>query len=187
MCLMSNTAVSLGRMIQAGETTAQEVTQAALSAIEKKDGALNSFVTVDGDGALRRAEKVQRQIEAGELKSPLAGVPVALKDNLCTEGLLTTCSSKILYNYVPVYTATAVKRLEEAGAIVLGKTNMDEFAMGSTTETSAFGATKNPWNPAHVPGAPPAARARRWRRRRRRLRSGRTPEARSASPVRFAG
>lgn len=152
MCLMSNTAVRLGRMIRERETTVQEVTQAALSAIAQRDQALNSFVTVDAEGALRRAGQVQGQIDAGELKSPLAGVPVAVKDNLCTKGLLTTCSSRMLYNYVPAYTATAVKLLEDAGAIVIGKTNMDEFAMGSTTETSASGAAKNPWNTEHVPG-----------------------------------
>ena len=83
---------------------------------------------------------------------PLAGVPVAIKDNMCTEGLLTTCSSKILANFVPTYTAEAVCNLTKAGAVILGKTNMDEFAMGSTTETSAFGVTRNPWNTEHVPG-----------------------------------
>ena len=92
------------------------------------------------------AEEVQKKIDAGELTGPLAGVPVAIKDNMCTEGLLTTCSSKILYNFIPTYTAEAVKKLEEAGAVIIGKTNMDEFAMGSTTETSAYGVTKNPWN-----------------------------------------
>ena len=91
-------------------------------------------------------------IDAGELTGPLAGVPVAIKDNMCTEGVLTTCSSKILGNFVPTFTAEAVKRLEEAGAVILGKTNMDEFAMGSTTETSYYGVTKNPWNTDHVPG-----------------------------------
>ena len=86
------------------------------------------------------------------MTGPLAGVPVAIKDNMCTEGMLTTCSSKILYNFKPTYTAEAVKNLEDAGAVILGKTNMDEFAMGSTTETSYYGPTKNPWNEAHVPG-----------------------------------
>ena len=102
--------------------------------------------------ALARAKEVQAKIDAGELTGPLAGVPVAIKDNMCTEGLLTTCSSKILYNFIPTYTAEAVKKLEEAGAVIIGKTNMDEFAMGSTTETSAYGETKNPWNTEHVPG-----------------------------------
>ncbi|MCD8241403.1 MAG: Asp-tRNA(Asn)/Glu-tRNA(Gln) amidotransferase subunit GatA, partial [Lachnospiraceae bacterium] len=102
--------------------------------------------------ALREAEAVQQRIASGELTGPLAGVPVAIKDNMCTEGKLTTCSSKILYNFKPTYTAEAVLNLRKAGAVVIGKTNMDEFAMGSTTETSFFGPTKNPWNPEHVPG-----------------------------------
>ena len=109
-------------------------------------------MTVDREGALKRVKEVQAKIDAGELTGPLAGVPVAIKDNMCTKGLLTTCSSKILYNFVPTYTAEAVLNLEKAGAVILGKTNMDEFAMGSTTETSAYGVTKNPWNTGHVPG-----------------------------------
>ncbi len=91
-------------------------------------------------------------IDDGTLTGPLAGVPVAIKDNMCTKGMLTTCSSKILGNFQPMFTAEAVKNLEAAGAVILGKTNMDEFAMGSTTETSYFGPTKNPWNLEHVPG-----------------------------------
>ena len=125
---------------------------AALDAIEKREAQVHSFVTVDREGALKRAKEVQAKIDAGELTGPLAGVPVAIKDNMCTKGLLTTCSSKILYNFVPTYTAEAVLNLEKAGAVILGKTNMDEFAMGSTTETSAYGVTKNPWNTGHVPG-----------------------------------
>lgn len=152
MRFMSYTAVELGRMIKEGKTTAPEVTQAALEAVKEREEAVHSFVTVDGEGAIRRAGEVQRQIEAGEISGPLAGVPVALKDNLCTKGMLTTCSSKILYNYIPTYSASAVRNLEKAGAVVIGKTNMDEFAMGSTTETSAFGVTKNPWNLSRVPG-----------------------------------
>ena len=114
----------------------------ALEAVRAKEEQVHSFVTVDEEGALARAKEVQAQIDAGELTGPLAGVPVAIKDNMCTEGLLTTCSSKILYNFIPTYTAEAVKKLEEAGAVIIGKTNMDEFAMGSTTETSAYGETK---------------------------------------------
>jgi aspartyl-tRNA(Asn)/glutamyl-tRNA(Gln) amidotransferase subunit A len=152
MRLMSLTAVELGRKIKEKEVTVEEAVTAALDAIEKREAEVHSFVTVDREGALKRAKEVQAKIDAGELTGPLAGVPVAIKDNMCTKGLLTTCSSKILYNFVPTYTAEAVLNLEKAGAVILGKTNMDEFAMGSTTETSAYGVTKNPWNTGHVPG-----------------------------------
>ena len=152
MSLMSLTAVELGKKIKAKEVTVTEAVTAALDAIEAKEKRVNSFVTVDREGALKRAEEVQKMIDDGTLTGPLAGVPVAIKDNMCTKDLLTTCSSKILYNFKPTYTAEAVENLEKAGAVIIGKTNMDEFAMGSTTETSAYGATKNPWNEAHVPG-----------------------------------
>lgn len=146
------TAVELSAAIRAGQTSAVEAAEAMLARIEERDQIYNCYVTVDREGALTQARMVQEKIAAGELTGPLAGVPVALKDNLCTEGLLTTCASKILGNFVPTYTAEAVLNLQKAGAVILGKTNMDEFAMGSTTETSAYGATKNPWNTAHVPG-----------------------------------
>ena len=152
MSLMSLTAVELGKRIKAKEVTVTEAVTAALDAIEAKEKRVNSFVTVDREGALKRAEKVQKLIDDGTLTGPLAGVPVAIKDNMCTKDLLTTCSSKILSNFKPAYTAEAVENLEKAGAVIIGKTNMDEFAMGSTTETSAYGATKNPWNEDHVPG-----------------------------------
>ena len=109
-------------------------------------------MTVEEDSVLKKAEEVQKKIDAGELAGPLAGVPAAIKDNMCTEGVRTTCSSRMLENFVPTYTAEAVKNLEQAGVVVIGKTNMDEFAMGSTTETSYFGPTRNPWAPEHVPG-----------------------------------
>ena len=152
MSLMSLTAVELGKKIKAKEVTVTEAVTAALDAIEAKEKRVNSFVTVDREGALKRAEEVQKLIDDGTLTGPLAGVPVAIKDNMCTKDLLTTCSSKILSNFKPAYTAEAVENLEKAGAVIIGKTNMDEFAMGSTTETSAYGATKNPWNEDHVPG-----------------------------------
>lgn len=152
MDLMSLTAVELGKKIQAKEVTVEEAVKAAIASIKAKEEKINSFVTIDEEGALKKAAEVQAKIDAGELKGALAGVPVAIKDNMCTEGLLTTCSSKILYNFIPTYTAEAVKRLEDAGCVIVGKTNMDEFAMGSTTETSAYGVTKNPWNTGHVPG-----------------------------------
>ena len=152
MDLMHLTAVELGKKIQNKEVTVRECVEAALAQIEAVDAKINSFVTVDREGALKKADDIQARIDAGELTGPLAGVPVAIKDNMCTEGMLTTCSSKILYNFVPTYTSEAVLNLEKAGAVIIGKTNMDEFAMGSTTETSAFGPTKNPWNTEHVPG-----------------------------------
>ena len=152
MNLLSLTAVDLGKKIKAHEVSVEEATRAALDAIAAKEDAVHSFVTVDEEGAMKRAAEVQKLIDDGTLTGPLAGVPVAIKDNMCTKGMLTTCSSKILYNFIPTYTAEAVLNLEKAGAVILGKTNMDEFAMGSTTETSAFGETKNPWNTEHVPG-----------------------------------
>lgn len=152
MRITDMTAVSLAAAIREGKTTAVEATQAMLARIEEKDKQLNCYVTVDKEGALRQAARVQEKIEKGELSGPLAGVPMAVKDNLCTEGLLTTCASRILHNFVPTYTAEAVLRLQAAGAVILGKTNMDEFAMGSTTETSAYGVTRNPYNTDYVPG-----------------------------------
>ena len=150
--ILEMTAVQLGGKIKNREVGVAEATKAALGQIRAAEPVVHAYVTVDEAGALKRAEEIQKQIDAGELTGPLAGVPVAIKDNMCTEGMLTTCSSKILYNFVPTYTAEAVRNLEKAGAVILGKTNMDEFAMGSTTETSAFGVTRNPWNPDHVPG-----------------------------------
>lgn len=153
MSLMSLTAVELGKKIRAGEVTAIEAAEEALQQIQEKESTINSFVTVLGEDAiLARAKEVQEQIEKGELTGPLAGVPVAIKDNMCTEGILTTCSSRILANFVPTYSSEAVINLKKAGAVILGKTNMDEFAMGSTTETSAYGVTRNPHNTDHVPG-----------------------------------
>ena len=152
MSLMSLTALELGKKIQAKEVSAVEAAKEALGQIKKLDGSLNCFVTVEEDSVLKKAEEVQKKIDAGELAGPLAGVPAAIKDNMCTEGVRTTCSSRMLENFVPTYTAEAVKNLEQAGVVVIGKTNMDEFAMGSTTETSYFGPTRNPWAPEHVPG-----------------------------------
>ena len=125
---------------------------AVLSRIDERESDINAYVTMDREQALKAAAAVQEKIEKGELNGVLAGVPVAVKDNLCTEGMRTTCSSKILENFVPTFSAEAVVNLEKAGAVVIGKTNMDEFAMGSTTETSAYGVTRNPWNTDHVPG-----------------------------------
>lgn len=150
--LLGMSALELGAAIRSGRTTAVAAAETVLEQIERQDKNYNCYVTVDGENAVKKAGEIQKRIEAGELTGPLAGVPVALKDNLCTKGLRTTCSSRILENFVPAFSAQAVLNLEKAGAVVLGKTNMDEFAMGSTTETSYFGVTKNPENPEHVPG-----------------------------------
>ena len=152
MDIMSLTAVELGKKIKAKEISVTEATQAYLDQIEKVENDVHSYVTIDKEGALKRAEEVQKMIDDGTLRSPLAGVPVAIKDNMCTKGMRTTCSSKILGNFVPTFTSEAVLNLEKAGAVIIGKTNMDEFAMGSTTETSYYGVTRNPWNLRHVPG-----------------------------------
>lgn len=152
MNIMSLTAVELGKKIKAREVTVKEAVMAALSQIEAQDKEYNCFITVNKEQALQKAEEIQKLIDEGVLTSPIAGVPVAIKDNMCTEEVLTTCASKILNNYYPPFSSEAVLNLERAGAIVIGKTNMDEFAMGSTTETSYYGITKNPWNKEHVPG-----------------------------------
>ena len=152
MDIMSLTAVELGKKIKAKEISVTEATQAYLDQIEKVENDVHSYVTIDKEGALKRAGEVQKMIDDGTLLSPLAGVPVAIKDNMCTKGTRTTCSSKILENFVPTFTSEAVLNLEKAGAVIIGKTNMDEFAMGSTTETSYYGVTRNPWNLEHVPG-----------------------------------
>ncbi len=153
MSLMSLTAVQLGKKIKSGEVTVKEAALAALDEIKKSEDSINSYVTVlENEAILARAAEVQKKVDSGELSGPLAGVPVAIKDNMCTKDILTTCSSKILADFKPTYTAEAVLNLEKAGAVMIGKTNMDEFAMGSTTETSAYGVTRNPHNPDHVPG-----------------------------------
>ena len=145
--ILQMSAVELGRAIREGRTTAVEATEAVLEQIEKTEEQYNCYITVAGERALEQAAQVQGKIESGELTGPLAGVPAAVKDNMCTEGIPTTCASRMLEGFVPGYTCEAVRRLEQAGVILIGKTNMDEFAMGSTTETSAFGVTRNPRNP----------------------------------------
>ena len=152
MSISDMTALELGRRIQSGDITAVQAAEASLARIKAMEPSVHAFVTVNEEKTMEQAGKVQADIEAGRLKGPLAGVPVAIKDNMCTKGMRTTCSSRILGNFIPTYTAQAVSNLEQAGAVILGKTNMDEFAMGSTTETSAFGVTRNPWNLEHVPG-----------------------------------
>lgn len=152
MELFEMTAASLSEKLRKKECSAVEITRSALTQIEKKEEQIGSFVTVCEERALKKAEEVDKKIAAGEQLSPLAGIPVGVKDNICTEGTLTTCSSKMLYNFVPPYNATVVDKLENADAVIIGKCNMDEFAMGSSCETSYFKKTKNPWNPDYVPG-----------------------------------
>ena len=152
MSILDLTALELGKKIKAGEITSLQATEAVIKQIKAVEEQVHSYVTLDEEGAMMRAKEVQAQIEVGTLTGPLAGVPAAIKDNMCTKDMRTTCSSKILENFVPTYTAEAVLNLEKAGAVILGKTNMDEFAMGSTTETSYYGVTRNPWNTEHVPG-----------------------------------
>ncbi|MDY5477532.1 MAG: Asp-tRNA(Asn)/Glu-tRNA(Gln) amidotransferase subunit GatA [Enterocloster clostridioformis] len=152
MSILDMTALELGKRIQSGDITAVQAAEASLARIKAMEPSIHAYVTVNEEKTMEQAGKVQADIEAGRLRGPLAGVPVAIKDNMCTEGMRTTCSSRILGNFIPTYTAQAVANLEQAGAVILGKTNMDEFAMGSTTETSAFGVTRNPWNLEHAPG-----------------------------------
>ena len=142
----------LSEKIRDGEISVKEAVDAYREQITKMEPQVHAFLSVDDDILAGRIQEVEEGIRSGRYSGPLAGVPVAVKDNICTKGQKTTCASKILENFVPAFDAEAVKRLEDAGMIVLGKTNMDEFAMGSTTETSAFGVTKNPWNTEHVPG-----------------------------------
>lgn len=151
--ITSLSAMELGRLIKAKELSAVEAVKAQLDTIKRRDPDYCCYITVPEEETYKQAEQVQKRIDAGELKdSLLAGVPIAVKDNICTKGIKTTCASKILYNFEPIYDATVIEKLRAAGAIIIGKTNMDEFAMGSTTETSFFHNTKNPWNGNHVPG-----------------------------------
>ena len=152
MDISNLTAVELGAKIKAGELTVKEAVEAALESIEQKDGGINAYITVLKEEALARAEEVQQGIDSGKYTSPLAGVPIAIKDNISTKGIKTTCASKILGDFKPPYNATVIDKLKEAGAVIVGKLNMDEFAMGSTGETSYYQPTKNPWDTNRVPG-----------------------------------
>lgn len=152
MELYKLTAHELHEKLKGREISSRELTQAVLDRISDVEEKVKAFVTVTADQALEAADAVDEKIGRGEEIGPLAGIPVAIKDNMCTNGVLTTCSSKILYNFKPPYDATVVERLAHAGTVMVGKTNLDEFAMGSSTENSAFFVTHNPWNLDKVPG-----------------------------------
>mmetsp|Transcript_7110 Transcript_7110/g.21697 ORF Transcript_7110/g.21697 Transcript_7110/m.21697 type:complete len:518 (+) Transcript_7110:68-1621(+) len=150
-CALSS-AVDIASAVRDGSVTAEETVKDYLDRIESRDGKVNAFLTVDAEAALRSARRIDHMRAQGKELGPLAGVPISVKDNLCTQGIATSAGSRILENYVPPYTATAVARMEAAGGVVLGKTNLDEYGMGSSTESSAFAATGNPWKLEHVPG-----------------------------------
>ena len=150
--MFDRTALELAALIHAKEVSVPEVVHACLRRIEETNGGNNAFLALAKENAIARANIVQAKINAGAFISPLAGVPIALKDNISTAGIATTCASKMLAGYVPVYNATAVDKLEQAGMIIVGKLNMDEFAMGGSSETGAFGAVRNPWDSTRVAG-----------------------------------
>ena len=145
------TVAQLAQGLREGQYSSVEVTHAFLSRIEGLNGQLNAFISVDESGALAAAAAADQRLQAGDAPA-LTGIPLAHKDIFCTNGVRTSCGSRMLDNFIPPYDATVVSRLSTAGAVMLGKTNMDEFAMGSSNENSFYGATRNPWNTDLVPG-----------------------------------
>lgn len=152
MEIFEMTALEIGQKIKDKEITAMDAVESVAKSYEEKDATYNCYTHFDKEVALENAQKAQKLIDEGKTDSPLAGVPVAIKDNICIKGDITSCSSKILSNFKPPYSATVIHKMEDAGIVPCGKVNMDEFAMGSTTETSFYGATKNPWDVTRVPG-----------------------------------
>ena len=148
----SSTIGSIAPAVRAGKVRARDVAESYLERIGREDAALGCYVLVDGEGARRTADAVDAAVKAGRDPGPLAGVPLGIKDIFCTKGVETTCASKILKGFVPPYESTVTSRLAGAGAVALGKLNMDEFAMGSSNENSAAKPVRNPWSLAHVPG-----------------------------------
>ena len=141
----------LQEKIRSGDVSASQALESVFGRIEAVEGNVHAYITILKEEAFAEADQADRDIRAGNLK-PLTGIPVALKDIFCTRGIRTTCGSRILHNFIPPYDATVVEKLREAGAVITGKTNMDEFAMGSSTETSFFGVTRNPWDLERIPG-----------------------------------
>ena len=150
--LTRQSAATLASAIAQGEVTSEQVTAAHLDRIEQVDSRVHAFLFVDRETSLARARQVDQGIQQGRIASPLAGVPIALKDLLATKGIPTTCGSRILEGWRPPYNATIVDKLHSAGVVSFGKTNMDEFAMGSSTEHSGYGPTQNPWDLDRIPG-----------------------------------